>query len=377
MSTTMKIAEQGPLNEPRAHLDGVDLPKNFSLPALALVRADAARARVIRRDPQHYEDIPFVFPSGSPASQEQPLPMHLKLALLFNTRLSNLSWFSYMVRVEDVPEDIVDDCIWALAQFILLMEECTEAVRHVIEGNDYKQTKTVTLMNARAKIILHLIGADRAAEAIPYGKAMVDEECPHSENGAGSSQEYTTFHTPFGALTLTRSPAPWLKNPLPFEVYGETLVLTRADDDDAVEMLRRAVRGHQSVIRPVPQLVRTRAFLARALRNIGVDDEAETHEKWLIDWFRENPHLMLDRELRHILLPAGPVLEGLGGDSWLENRTQTSQAEQPLAKSCRTCGAAEPLVTLLSCNNCKAVQYCSKDCQRSHWKRHKLECRKQ
>jgi hypothetical protein len=43
MSTTMKIAEQGPLNEPRAHLDGVDLPKNFSLPALALVRADAAR----------------------------------------------------------------------------------------------------------------------------------------------------------------------------------------------------------------------------------------------------------------------------------------------------------------------------------------------
>jgi hypothetical protein len=77
-----------------------------------------------------------------------------------------------------VPEDIVDDCIWALAQFILLMEECTEAVlravRHVIEGNDYKKTKTVTvriwnpcllcidwtfiqLMNARAKIILHLM----------------------------------------------------------------------------------------------------------------------------------------------------------------------------------------------------------------------------
>jgi hypothetical protein len=35
---------------------------------------------------------------------------------------------------------------------------------------------------------------------------------------------------------------------LPFEVYGETLVLTRADDDDAVEMLRRAVLGYQSVM---------------------------------------------------------------------------------------------------------------------------------
>ncbi|KAJ7813303.1 hypothetical protein B0H14DRAFT_2605122 [Mycena olivaceomarginata] len=194
--------------------------RNFFLPTLALVRADAARARVMRRDPQHYEDIPFVFPSGSPANQEPPLPMHLKLAL--NTRLSNLSWFSYMVCIEDVPEDIVDDCIWALAaQFILLMEECTEAVltavRQVIEGNDYKQTKTVTLINARAKIILHLIGADRAAEAIPYSKAMVDD------NGAGSSREYTTFHTPFGGLTLTRSPAPWLKNP-----YASSLIPTES-----------------------------------------------------------------------------------------------------------------------------------------------------
>ncbi|KAJ7790443.1 hypothetical protein B0H14DRAFT_2254642, partial [Mycena olivaceomarginata] len=65
-------------------------------------------------------------------------------------------------------------------------------------------------------------------------------------------------------------------------------------------------------------------------------------EKWLITWFRKNPHLMVERELRR-LLPAGPVLEGLGRESWLKNRKASSKAEQRITKACRTCGAREPL----------------------------------
>jgi hypothetical protein len=120
-------------------------------------------------------------------------------------------------------------------------------------------------------------------------------------------------------------------------------------------------------------LIRTRAFLARALRKIGADDEAKPQwvkkivyslslipyaisETWLIHWFRKNPHFIPDNKIRH-LLPPGPILEGLGGETWLENRKQTFKADQRLAKACRTCGAREPLVTLFRCNNCKYIYY--------------------
>ncbi|KAJ7868581.1 hypothetical protein B0H14DRAFT_3132623 [Mycena olivaceomarginata] len=351
----------GQMNEPRAHLDGLDIPINFALPKIAAVRADAERSLKMRSNPSAYEDIVFLFPPGNPnsaAATKQPLPMHLKLALIFNAQLPNLFRFGYFARPEDVPEDILDDCIWALSLFIRIMEECTEAalraMGHVKGNNDYKRSKYLTLLNARGKILLHLLRINRPQEALPYGKAAVDEEC-------------------------ARGDEMWLQNPMPFEIYGEVLVLTRTDDIGAAKMLRRAMLGVEAVkweSDALPHLIRTRAFLARALRNIGAEDEAATHEKWLITWFRKNPCLMVERELRRVLLPAGPVLEGLGGESWLENRKASSKAEQRIAKACRTCGAREPLVTLLRCNNCKYIYYCSKECQKSHWKHHKVECRK-
>lgn len=65
---------------------------------------------------------------------------------------------------------------------------------------------------------------------------------------------------------------------MPFELYGEALVLTRTDDNEAAKMLRRAMLGIESVSRTaqgLPQLIRTRVFLSRALRNIGEEDEAK------------------------------------------------------------------------------------------------------
>ncbi|KAJ6469399.1 hypothetical protein C8R45DRAFT_1016921 [Mycena sanguinolenta] len=366
-ATTMKNQEIArlPVNdprvyhEPRAHLDGLNLPHDFSLPALTSVRADAVLSMEMRKRPEDYEDIVFMFPVsrlGSLANKET-LPMHLKLALIFNMQLPNLFRFSYFTRVEDVPDDIIDDCTWALSLFIRIMEECTEtalrAIGHVKGNNDYKQSKYLTLLNARGKMVLHLLNHDRAEEAVPFAKAMVDEEC-------------------------LRGNKIWLQNPMPFEVYGETLVLTRTDDDEAAKTLRRAMRGVESSNWPanaVSDLVKTKTWLARALRNIDLDNEAETHEKWLISWFRKNPHLMMEKDLRRLLLPAGPILEGLGGEKWLDNRKQTPKTVERHSKACRICGAREPLVTLLRCNNCKYIFYCSRDCQRAHWKHHKVECR--
>jgi hypothetical protein len=88
-----------------------------------------------------------------------------------------------------------------------------------------------------------------------------------------------------------------------------------------------------------------------------LSDSYAVSETWLINWFRKNPRMMPDKEMRHLLLPPGPILEGLGGQPWLENRKQTAKADQRLAKACRTCGGREPLVTLMRCNNCKYIYY--------------------
>ncbi|KAF7338739.1 MYND-type domain-containing protein [Mycena sanguinolenta] len=97
--------------------------------------------------------------------------------------------------------------------------------------------------------------------------------------------------------------------------------------------------------------------------------------KQILSWFRKNPCLMPDKESRRLLLPASSILQALGGEKWFENRKNTTKTAERSVKACRTCDAREPLVTLLRCNNCKHVYYCSKDCQRSNWKHHKVECR--
>ncbi|KAJ7604686.1 hypothetical protein DFH06DRAFT_1113421 [Mycena polygramma] len=340
------------LTEPRVDIQGLETRTGFALPSLTSVRADAVRSRDMRNRPEDYTRTPFVFPPGSLATIEP----RLRLGLIFNAQLPNLFTFSYFVQDADAPEDIVDDCIWALAHLIDLMEECFESVLesvlvHVKRNCDYQNLKYIALLNARLKLALYLTRAGRAQEAVPYTKSMVEEECSGMVN-------------------------PWLHNPMPFQIHGEVLVLTRTDDREAVEVLRRALVGIETLSSlGLPALLRGRVFLSRALRNIGADDEAQTHEKWLINWFRKNPRVLRPKNLEYFLLPPGPILDGLGGEAWLENRPQTFKSAQRQVKACKTCGAREPVIKLMQCNNCKYIFYCSKQCQRAHWKAHKVECR--
>ncbi|KAJ7695336.1 hypothetical protein B0H16DRAFT_1843041 [Mycena metata] len=301
-----------PTHAPRARIDGFIIPPGFTLPSLASVRTDAVEAgtaKEMQERPEDYEVVTLIYPNARAVELiAQALPMHLKLALFFNNKLPNLFRFSYFVLDQDVPEDVRDACIWALSMFIRIMEECPESILraqgHVEPGNDCQKSRSITLLNARGKITSHLLLADRAQKAIPYAKAMVDEE-------------------------LTRGDDMWMQNPY------KALVLSQADDQEVAKTLRRAMRGIESVGRPIgaSQLIRSRAFVSRALRNIGADDEAKTHESWLATWFRKNPRFMTEREMKYLLLPAGPILNLLGGEK------------------------------------------CTKECQKSHWKHHKDECR--
>ena len=36
---------------------------------------------------------------------------------------------------------------------------------------------------------------------------------------------------------------------------------------------------------------------------------------------------------------------------------------------------ASDTVTLMKCGKCKAVKYCSRDCQKTHWKEHRKVCK--
>jgi hypothetical protein len=56
-------------------------------------------------------------------------------------------------------------------------------------------------------------------------------------------------------------------------------------------------------------------------------------------------------------------------------KSPASEAPQSLITQCANCsGPGQP--SLLSCSACKQTKYCSRTCQKSHWKTHKLHCLK-
>ena len=54
----------------------------------------------------------------------------------------------------------------------------------------------------------------------------------------------------------------------------------------------------------------------------------------------------------------------------------TSSTEKQM---CSLCAATKCKYgsALLKCNGCGMALYCSKECQRSHWKAHKVDCKRQ
>eukprot|EP00903_Cladosiphon_okamuranus_P010856 g10255.t2 len=82
-----------------------------------------------------------------------------------------------------------------------------------------------------------------------------------------------------------------------------------------------------------------------------------------------DPLAGVDEETRRTLKQAGFIKMPVTAAEWAKfERVQKGEsAELP----CPTCQKANPTKI---CSKCKAVKYCSRDCQKAHWRDHQLEC---
>ena len=65
-------------------------------------------------------------------------------------------------------------------------------------------------------------------------------------------------------------------------------------------------------------------------------------------------------------------------EGFWESAEQVLQIEQYYSTACANCGKGPSGQGLLRCTRCKLLQYCSKTCQKAHWKKgHKKDCCKQ
>ncbi|CAM1503826.1 Fc.00g014170.m01.CDS01 [Cosmosporella sp. VM-42] len=51
-----------------------------------------------------------------------------------------------------------------------------------------------------------------------------------------------------------------------------------------------------------------------------------------------------------------------------------NQSQVPARERCRNCSKAEDRVSLMNCGRCRKVKYCSAECQKKDWKKHRGEC---
>lgn len=63
-------------------------------------------------------------------------------------------------------------------------------------------------------------------------------------------------------------------------------------------------------------------------------------------------------------------------DSWERSRGGVSVASQPPQERCRSCGktSAKAGDALKKCMRCLTVKYCSAECQKKDWRKHRGEC---
>jgi ankyrin repeat protein len=135
--------------------------------------------------------------------------------------------------------------------------------------------------------------------------------------------------------------------------------------------------------------------VARLLISKGADKEARTQALggWTpLHWAAASGHLEVVRALVQLGAELGAQIDGDTAHAlslkrghqhvaqFLEAAAQSESAAAATATAtqtgvCAACGVSSfSGVNFKKCSRCKAVRYCSKDCQLSHWPVHKASC---
>ncbi|KAK0200213.1 hypothetical protein DFS33DRAFT_1359798 [Desarmillaria ectypa] len=106
-------------NAPRVYLlNDFNIPMDYKMPDLALVRNQAYKVTELVRAPIP----PRIFVQNDISEAIGPLTP----ALWYTSRLPWLFQFSYFCSVEDVPDDILPQCIWSLKWTIRAFLEASD-----------------------------------------------------------------------------------------------------------------------------------------------------------------------------------------------------------------------------------------------------------
>ncbi|KAL1712236.1 hypothetical protein EV715DRAFT_214048 [Schizophyllum commune] len=340
------------------------LPPTFTLPDLSLVREQAEQAQDDMRSARDPLSPDFAdVPGGI---------MRVRHALYLAREFLHLFKFAVYCHIDDIPADLLPECIWACERFVdavnmstlegvqvmtpdLLPTGSTDEAGKKIIGPDLRY---LLVQNTRDKAIWMYLEpeVDKPVESIRLYNAM------HKTNREVHKLSLEDHLAVPGALYA----------------YATALARARTDDGEAKKLLLRAASPTSGL--DVRYTAQCKAYLARVLRRLGEVEEAKKLEKWCINWFKKNPFGVDDRTLITMFTTdldprTDPVLLGLGGSKWLEGRKQTLKTQDRLGRLCRNCNKREPQVKLMQCSRCKHIYYCSRECQVANHKYHKDFCK--
>ncbi|TFK75028.1 hypothetical protein BDN72DRAFT_955366 [Pluteus cervinus] len=348
--------------KPRAHLEGLELNANFQLPDLQSVRDEVVLIPEALNSPlEQFKGMTITNGGDCTTSLDDP-----SRPVVCNIMLPALFRWSYFVHSSDIPEDLLEPCLFSLKMFLRLLEEAPEKILYALAyyhtGQDTEAVNYALVANCRMKILCALTRLNRPAEAAPFLEKWVEVD---TEKLAKEGKQA------------------WMVNPVLFAHYGESLMTT--DLREAKLQLEKALAGaegpHGALIKNLKLTIfRIRVDLVAVLSQLGEDvQKRKSHEEWALKYLRKNPFIIPENLLRLLLLrkgfPEHPVLSALGGPKWFDKRKLTYKNNERRTKMCRNCGQREPPRTLSVCAGCKSTWYCSKECQVENWKAHRGSCK--
>ncbi|KAK7035534.1 hypothetical protein VNI00_011827 [Paramarasmius palmivorus] len=375
MSDSLEVALRSvTVNQPRARLGGLPTREIDNLqarmPSLIDVRKEAKLGKVTRdllceRAANALELLKKPPPDdceGVDQSGEKLGILHPSVA--YHIMLPKLHVFSYFCHEQDVPDDLLFLCMWALQHKLsALLEAPDKQLRRMLEGPSGKivsGAKTFMEGQTRAKLINHLISSriNRPEEAISHIEACMklDEKTKPEPNDS------------------------FLRNPMMYILYGSVLTCMKTRDSEAQVVLEKVLRDIDKVEENNVKLIfiQAKLHLSRVLRRTGNVTAASEHESYLINWFRKNPQRIEENTLRDWFrndTDNDPILQGLGGMVWLENRKPTFKTLDRRSRVCYNCGKREtPTLKLARCGKCQYTYYCSRKCQVENHPYHKIGC---